>query len=593
MCIARSWWTPRSDCAWYSQIAWRRQGARALTHPEGRCRDSSSFLQQIDHLLGPSRISKLALETATNKQLKIVHGMSSAASVPLPVGVTPVPGAPKNQHKTIACASQFRMKPGLFVGADGKPLEILTSVSANSPPGVVLIDPHDAAPWIQARKVVTHELVLCVLGTCGDTNCPSVHLAAFSGDDPVVLRVCIHQAGGSIACRAEKSRDLKLPPSCVLSFSVFRDEWATQEWENIKQHPIRVMMDQFESINLLAAPWSRQWGLQGRKADVANAERFSFVARIDQSEVVRVFQQSGLNKVYVSPLRSGPDKPSTQFQVIWIGESHSAAVQQTRLLVEQHGLKRSYRRGFGVRVKASDFASIFTRIKPGVDLPDLNGGSLMFRVQPIPASLSVQALREWLVSCKWKAAPVRQQGGSWLISSDTAPSEQFLPLGDGHVLVRDITKHSARVQPTVAAGVTTHASGLDPLQVNDPWSRPSSVAKTPVPADQARLDRQDKQILELKKAVTDLKDTQAAQSTVHDSFRSGLVSDQKFRTEIHSEVQGSMKTFEHSLMETLRKQQRTMEGDMTEIKSMLKALHSGHSSKKPRRHSDKSDMDDD
>ena len=94
--------------------------------------------------------------------------------------------------------------------------------------------------------------------------------------------------------------------------------------------------------------------------------------------------------------------------------------------------------------------------------------------------------------------------------------------------------------------------------------------------------------------MTDLKDTQAAQSTVHDSFRSGLVSDlQKFRTEIHSEVQGSMKTFEHSLMETLHKQQRTMEGDMTEIKSMLKALHSGHSSKKPRRHSDKSDMDDD
>ena len=441
---------------------------------------ASSFLQQIDHLLGPSRISKLALETATNKQLKILHGMSSAASVPLPVGVTPVPGAPKNQHRTIACASQFRMKPGLFVGADGKPLEILTSVSANSPPGVVLIDPQDAAPWILARKVVTHELVLCVLGTCGDTNCPNVHLAAFSGDDPVVLRVCIHQAGGSIACRAEKSKDLKLPPSCVLSFSVFRDEWATQEWENIKQHPIRIMMDQFESINLLAAPWSRQWGLQGRKADVANAERFSFVARIDQSEVVRVFQQSGLNKVYVSPLRSGPDKPSIQFQVIWIGESHSTAVQQTRLLVEQHGLIRSYRRGFGVRVKASDFASIFARI-------DLNGGSLMFRVQPIPASLSVQALREWLVSCKWKAAPVRQQGGSWLISSDTAPPEQFLPLGDGHVLVRDITKHSARVQPTVAAGVTTHASGLDPLQVNDPWSRPSSVVKTPVPADQAVL----------------------------------------------------------------------------------------------------------
>ena len=26
--------------------------------------------------------------------------------------------------------------PGLFVGADGKPLEILTSVSANSPPGL-------------------------------------------------------------------------------------------------------------------------------------------------------------------------------------------------------------------------------------------------------------------------------------------------------------------------------------------------------------------------------------------------------------------------------------------------------------------------
>ena len=61
--------------------------------------------------LGHSRISKLALETATNKQLKIVHGMSSAASVPLPVGVTPVPGAPKNQHKTIACASVPETRP--------------------------------------------------------------------------------------------------------------------------------------------------------------------------------------------------------------------------------------------------------------------------------------------------------------------------------------------------------------------------------------------------------------------------------------------------------------------------------------------------
>ena len=86
--------------------------------------DASNFIRKCSAETGPGRIARFVNENDLQKQLKILHGISSAASVPVPKGVSVV----KQQVKVPlqVRADSFRLDPGRFLAQDGSRLEVLS-----------------------------------------------------------------------------------------------------------------------------------------------------------------------------------------------------------------------------------------------------------------------------------------------------------------------------------------------------------------------------------------------------------------------------------------------------------------------------------
>ena len=110
----------------------------------------------------------------------------------------------------------------MFKSSSSSQLSLLEEVNARSGPGVVLVDPSAAKPFLGIPPLVQHELGMVVLGA----NCPSQDAnacqpisvpATTSEGSKVIVSACLHQVGSTKVLMAHHHENrIALPDSQVL-----------------------------------------------------------------------------------------------------------------------------------------------------------------------------------------------------------------------------------------------------------------------------------------------------------------------------------------------------------------------------------------
>ena len=563
--------------------------------------DASNFIRKCNAETGPGRIARFVNENDLQKQLKILHGISSAASIPVPKGVSVVKQTAKATMQVRA--DSFRLDPGRFLAQDGSRLEVLSEISACAPPGVVLLDGEQAQGWLTTVNLVKHELVMVVLGGCSGLNCDVTYLPAFNlQGEPVILRVCVHQLGSVKSKTLDHKATIATSPHCVIAFHIYMEDFPPEGWSKITAAPVKEVALRFSegSAMFISPPWSRQWLNDRKSIAKERATHVSFIARVYKRSVVSLYRQSGHNSVFVNPLRTGNEKPDEICSVIWMGEDRQLVAQTALKRQEQLGLVRSWKKGFGIRVLTSEFDAVFTEIKPGEEKPDLKGGDKIFRAQPLPPAMTLADVREWLGKVAWKAAPIKLLGGgSVIISAEEGPSSTFLPLNDGFVLVKEIRSKARRDPSSVAAGrwSAPEQPGIDPLVAHDPWAAAkrgtgSSLVAAP-PQDHGKIDKHDRQIIDIQTALKELQDNQSKVAGESAAFRKEVTAEiTGFQHRITHEVKSIAGVFSQSLQDALSKQETRFDHRFEEMKSLLQGIGGGRPAKRLAREAESERMED-
>ena len=319
----------------------------------------------------------------------------------------------------------------MFKSSSSSQLSLLEEVNARSGPGVVLVDPCAAKPFLGIPPLVQHELGMVVFGA----NCPSQDAntcqpisvpATTSEGSKVIVSACLHQVGSTKVLMAHHHENrIALPDSQVLVFTTYRDEADPDAWNKLCARPVGEICDQFKQGKklLLGPPWARSWKSGKKKCSPDQAEQFSFLGRVP-SDSLEVFCDS-LGSMGCTFSSTNP------WRVIWLHRSRQEVMLEARKLPDQVGLARSPKFGVGIRVPSKSFGDHFQKLRPGDDIPHDITGQTVYKIQPCPPRLSRTdgaSLRTWLSQRGWNAKPLRALGrDTWLIASAEEPPKEAWP----------------------------------------------------------------------------------------------------------------------------------------------------------------------
>ena len=220
----------------------RRAVASFLQEHGAQFDEAMEWSQNVIDALGFDRFRKSSLLSDETKLAKSLLGMSSAASIKMPPGLV-LPQFQRKRQRPIS-ASQLQLDLAHFSSTDNTELALLFEISAQSPPGIALLDPQQARHFLTCTQLVDHELLMCVLGRCPATDnqhCNSMSIPAKTvSGETVVVAVCAHQLGKkNVKFQKDEQRAIALPSSSIWLFRVYRDEFADQQWDAFISQPIR------------------------------------------------------------------------------------------------------------------------------------------------------------------------------------------------------------------------------------------------------------------------------------------------------------------------------------------------------------------
>ena len=235
----------------------RRAVASFLQEHGAQFDEAMEWSQNVIDALGFDRFRKSSLLSDETKLAKSLLGMSSAASIKMPPGLV-LPQFQRKRQRPIS-ASQLQLDLAHFASTDNTELALLFEISAQSPPGVALLDPQQARHFLTCTQLVEHELLMCVLGRCPATDnqhCNSMSIPAKTvSGETVVVAVCAHQLGKkNVKFQKDEQRAIALPSSSTWLFRVYRDEFADQQWDAFISQPIRTALGRFHKKQPLLAP---------------------------------------------------------------------------------------------------------------------------------------------------------------------------------------------------------------------------------------------------------------------------------------------------------------------------------------------------
>jgi len=405
----------------------------------------------------------------------------------------------------------------------------------------------------------------------------------------------------------EKSDRVVVKEGTVVAFTLFRDEIQPHDWSFAASHPVKYALKSmgFEESYFQGPPWRRSWVSQGSKCEPLAASSIQFHARIDPGKVEGYLKQSGTNGIYVTP-KNKDNMADAQYSVVWVDKSPIEISQILVQFPEHLGQIRvskikgnAGKNNRGVRCRQEDFKSLFAKLRPGDDIPEIIPIAHMYKVQPIPIGAKYDDILKWMKINAWHGRPVKSLNEkSWLVGSTKPFEHEFLMWNDQCILVKAVnTRMQHKTSPVLAGAIPNDrlsqvSSGSsqthDSYGNYDPWGKYSptmmpgtngsfkfpnastqSARQVDAPTE-AKFTQQNERISKLQSDFDELKTQVMKRDEQAKSFEQQATAEFKLvRSEMANQVSQISQNFQHSLETALKRQDAQMSSSFDELKQLL------------------------
>ena len=304
---------------------------------------------------------------------------------------------------------------------------------------------------------------------------------------------------------------------------IFRDE-SEVAWSSIVSHPMKHLFSKLPLLQTccidecpgtcgayhvqpdstinepILEVWGKQWITHSFvSAAPDKADTFTVHVRIPCDLQMALQGCSGVGGVYAEPKEVDGRTPAKEYQVFWVARAcHRDLVHLKQTTEGIIGLARMGTR-MGIRCHISKAEEVHAAIRPsGSYLPQ--GRKLTFLLGPLPFGTLKSSVSKIVETIGWSARPLHPiaaashvAGVMWRVQAIESPSQSIVSTDHGDILITrvDTPSREVKVQPSVVAGGPTFSlvtsgsassSGVDPLQLNDPWEIYSSKGVSTKPA---------------------------------------------------------------------------------------------------------------
>eukprot|EP00435_Cladocopium_sp_Y103_P057182 s772_g19.t1 len=300
----------------------------------------------------------------------------------------------------------------------------------------------------------------------------------------------------------------------VIKFPIYKDQ-LTASWQDFVMAPVRHLVQMVEALQLckgqqcgvhcakhhsgidetldavLLEVWSRMFlDENGKRVSPSGSVHFTVFVRIPESALLKILT-SLPDGIYAEPRGAQPREQDDKFRVIWLpGADYSEAQHLCKTFAQSLCLVR-LRHKYGIRVRKSDEAAAWGKLRPGVDFVDMTIQRI-YELFPIPHTTQRPALTTISNDWGWKARVLQPGKGNfhhmaWRVGAMDPPPASIMTAFGADVIITQVkdlqvqeskpkiyatakTQKQLREQPSQAAS-SRPASAQDPWadQAQDPW----------------------------------------------------------------------------------------------------------------------------
>ena len=241
----------------------------------------------------------------------------------------------------------------------------------------------------------------------GRLSVPVCHRITGQG---MLIAACRQNFGSTaIAPHFERPASVDAASTVCCAFEMHSDDFADEaEWQAAVQAPVRTAVAAFKSKGLVLGPEVSV--LAGGPPCHIWRTAFNFTRKSSQQPFPH-FSSSAVicyNRVYAIP-KTRAHRPSEDWAIVWVSRARADAERQSVLVQEQHGLVRGKSR-FGIRVPSQVFEKVFRQLRPDDEPPVRISVSMLFKLGPILASASSDAVSEFLGKIGRRAKVLKMLG---------------------------------------------------------------------------------------------------------------------------------------------------------------------------------------
>ena len=499
-------------------------------------------IEKILDDVGIKKLVPIVAQPASQRRDSQLHQAFIDASIQLPKTQPKVNNSPqilkaKSKRRALPSLdpSDFKVDCTYLLHEDGQPTTQISEFRANKQ-GVYMTDPAGALPWLREnQQLSTDELGMLVLGPLPtDTSLPTqeIVIPCYNSDaNQVLLQLTLVQFGSKhLKMKDWDKTPMKAATSKVISITLWRQDWSSEEWEAALQHTTQFVKDVMVTEGLQTAITSC-WGRSLRKgrqpATNKDATSIQIHAAIADDQFLPVLKLSGHNKLWMAP-KGADGKLTDDFKVLWM--DNACDIQKASALTAKlngvAGLVRG-KTSMGVRIQAGHFEQAWKSLHPNLPMPVDVSNKLIFKLEPLPYGCNHAMLLEWSNHVAWKFRPIKATGPkSWIVCAGDSPPVGLLAFNGHPVLPRLLPQRQDSKQQPIIAGPRKSALPSTPAAAmsSDPWAtyiksqgrQVTALMPPPAPPQQGlieqRLTQQDEKVAALEHKLEAMQGAQNKQA---------------------------------------------------------------------------------